>query len=143
MRSQFAGIFWAKEHGSYEAKGLDVNVVPWLDDGRTVIDKVLESSSNGDVCAGCAEDNLAGHQFADDGSVKVLGAMLHDTPLVVMSRPVHAIRSVADLRQLVRDQRRSLERLVPLVEGQLPREQSARSRSSNGDATLKPISSLA
>lgn len=96
--SQFAGIFWAKEHGLYEAKGLDVNVVSWHDDGRTVIDKVLQSASSGELCAGCAEDNLVVRRCADDGSVMVFGAMLQDTPLVLMSRPTQFIRSLADLR---------------------------------------------
>lgn len=96
--AQFAGIFWAKEHGFYEAKGIHVNVVPWEDDGRSVIDKVLESASSGELSAGCAEDNLLVRRCADDGSVKVFGAMLQDTPLVLMSRPTQFIRSLADLR---------------------------------------------
>ncbi len=96
--AQFAGIFWAKEHGLYEAKGIDVTVVPWEDDGRSVIDKVLASASSGELCAGCVEDNLVVSRCADDGSVRVFGAMLQDTPLVLMSRPTRFIRSLADLR---------------------------------------------
>ncbi len=97
--AQFAGIFWAKEHGLYEALGLDVTVVPWHDDdGRSVIDKVTQAASIGDLCAGCAEDNLIVRRCAVDGSVRVFGSMLQNTPLVVMSRPNQRIQSVADLR---------------------------------------------
>lgn len=96
--AQFAGIFWAKEHGFYETKGIDINVVPWEHDGRSVIDKVLGSASSGELCAACAEDNLVVRRCADDGSVRVFGSMLQDTPLVLMSRPTQSIRSVADLR---------------------------------------------
>lgn len=96
--AQFAGIFCAKEYGFYEAHGLDVNVVPWHDDGRSVIEKVVRAASNGELCAGCAEDNLVVSRCAADDSVRVFGAMLQETPLVVMSRPSQFIRSVADLR---------------------------------------------
>ncbi len=96
--AQFAGIFWAKENRLYEAKGLDVKIVPWHDDGRSVIEMVLHAASNGELCAGCAEDNLIVSRCAADGSVRVFGAMLQDTPLVVMSRPNQFIRNVADLR---------------------------------------------
>jgi NitT/TauT family transport system substrate-binding protein len=123
--SQFAGIFWAKEHRLYEALGLDVEVVPWHDDGRSVIEKVLATAALGEFCAGCAEDNLVVSRFADDASVQVFGAMLQDPPLVVMSQPHHLIRSVADLRGkrvgMHADGIRALE-LVLALEGISPDE---------------------
>jgi NitT/TauT family transport system substrate-binding protein len=98
VSAQFAGIFWAKENGLYGAKGLDVTIVPWHDDGGSVIEMVLDAASNGELCAGCAEDNLVVSRCAADGSVQVFGAMLQETPLVVMSRPSQFIRTVSDLR---------------------------------------------
>ncbi len=50
--AQFAGLLWASANGLYEAIGLDVRLVPWYDDGRTVLDKVLVTASNGELCAG-------------------------------------------------------------------------------------------
>ena len=96
--SQFAGIFWAKEHGFYDAVGLDATVVPWFDDGRSVIEKVIATASDGALCAGCVEDNLVVSRFSADESVRVFGAMLQESPMVLMSRPGHGIRKIADLR---------------------------------------------
>ncbi len=96
--AQFAGIVWAQESGLYEAAGLNVRLVPWHDDGRSVIEKVVSAASNGELCAGCVEDNLIVTRCAQDGAVQAFGAMLQDTPLVVMSHPSQRIRSVADLR---------------------------------------------
>ena len=96
--AQFAGIIWAKDHGLYEARGLDVTVVPWYDDGRSVIDKVIAAASDGEMCAGCAEDNLVVSRFSAEESVQVFGAMLQESPLVVMSRSNQCIRNIADLR---------------------------------------------
>lgn len=95
---QFAGIFWAKERGLYEARGLDVNVVAWTGGDRSVIELVQGAAANGELCAGCVEDNLVVRSFATDGSVRVFGAMLQETPMVLMSRPNKRIRAIADLR---------------------------------------------
>jgi NitT/TauT family transport system substrate-binding protein len=96
--AQFAGLLWASENGLYEANGLDVRLVPWHDDGRSVLDKVLDTASNGEVSAGCVEDNLIVSGAALGRPVGAFGAMLQDTPLVLMSRPEHGIQSIGDLR---------------------------------------------
>ena len=52
--AQFAGLCWAQAKGLYDAAGLEVRLVPWREDGRSIIDKVLAD----EVCAGSSEDNL-------------------------------------------------------------------------------------
>jgi NitT/TauT family transport system substrate-binding protein len=64
----------------------------------SVIDMVLRSTANGRLSAGSCEDNLVVSRAAEDGSVKVFGAMLQATPLVLMSLPEQRIRSLGDLR---------------------------------------------
>jgi NitT/TauT family transport system substrate-binding protein len=96
--AQFAGVLWAHENGLYETEGLDVTLVPWHDDGRSVLDKVLAAASTGAACAGSVEDNLIVSDVARGRSVVAFGAMLHDTALVLMSRPERGIRNFADLR---------------------------------------------
>lgn len=92
---QFAGICWAIDHGLYSDSGLDVVLVPWVEDGRDIIEKVMA----GGLCAGSAEDNLvvAANACARH-KVSGLAAMFQLTPLVVMSRPETGIQSIADLR---------------------------------------------
>ena len=93
--AQFAGICWALDRGLYREAGLDVTLVPWVEDGRSVVDKVMA----GGLCAGSAEDNLVIAARADQSiRVSALAVMFAQTPLVVMSRPETGIRSVADLR---------------------------------------------
>jgi NitT/TauT family transport system substrate-binding protein len=96
--AQFAGLFWASENGLYEAAGLDVTLVPWQEDGRSVLEKVIQTSASGALCAGCCEDNLLVSQASNGGSLRAFGAMLQDTPLVLMSRPEQGIRTIGDLR---------------------------------------------
>lgn len=64
----------------------------------SVIDMVLRSTADGRLSAGSCEDNLVVSRAAEDGSVKVFGAMLQTTPLVLMSLPEQRIRSLGDLR---------------------------------------------
>lgn len=92
--AQFAGLCWAKAKGLYTSAGLDVTLLPWQEDGRTIVEKVMA----GGVCAGSSEDNLVVSAAAKYGNVKVIGAMLQETPLVLMSRPAQRIRSIQDLR---------------------------------------------
>ncbi len=93
--AQFAGICWALDRGLYRRAGLDVRLVPWVEDGRSVVEKVVA----GGLCAGSAEDNLVVAARASGRSkVSALAAMFRQTPLVVMSRPESGIRSIADLR---------------------------------------------
>ena len=93
--AQFAGICWALDHGLYLDAGLDVTLVPWFEDGRSIVQKVMA----GGLCAGSAEDNLVVKANArGEARVSALAAMFQCTPLVVMSRPESAIRSIRDLR---------------------------------------------
>ena len=93
--AQFAGICWALDRGLYRDAGLDVKLVPWVEDGRSVVEKVVA----GGLCAGSAEDNLVVAARASGRSqVSAMAAMFRQTPLVVMSRPESGIRSISDLR---------------------------------------------
>ena len=92
---QFAGICWALDRGLYSDAGLDVTLIPWVEDGRSIVQKVLA----GGLCAGSAEDNLVLAASArGEGQVSALAAMFQMTPLIVMSRPESAIRWIGDLR---------------------------------------------
>ncbi len=95
--AQFAGLCWAVDKGLYEAAGLDVHLIPWADDGRSVIDKVNHSAADGRFSLGSCEDNLIVIRIAQDRSIKVLGAMLQEPPLVLMSHVDSGITRIADL----------------------------------------------
>lgn len=92
---QFAGICWALDRGLYRKAGLDVTLVPWVEDGQSVVDLVVA----GGLCAGSAEDNLiVAARACGHAQVNALAAMFQETPLVIMSRPESGIRTIADLR---------------------------------------------
>ncbi|MDE0305744.1 MAG: ABC transporter substrate-binding protein [Albidovulum sp.] len=92
---QFAGICWALDRGLYRSAGLNVTLVPWVEDGYGIVEKVVA----GGLCAGSAEDNLVVSARARGRArVSALAAMFRQTPLVVMSRSESGIRSIADLR---------------------------------------------
>ena len=92
---QFAGICWALDRGLYRDAGLKVTLVPWVDDGFSIVEKVVA----GGLCAGSAEDNLVvSARACKQARVSALAAMFQQTPLVVMSRPESGIESIADLR---------------------------------------------
>ena len=92
---QFAGICWALDRGLYRDAGLDVTLVPWVEDGFSIVEKVAA----GGLCAGSAEDNLVVSARARGQAwVSALAAMFKQTPLVVMSRPESEIQSITDLR---------------------------------------------
>lgn len=94
--AQFAGICWALDRGLYKDADLDVTLVPWCEDSRTIVQKVLASSQ---CCAGSAEDNLVIAACASrEAQISALAAMFQTTPLVIMSRPEAEIRSIEDLR---------------------------------------------
>ena len=63
--AQFAGLCWAQAKGLYAEAGLDVTLVPWQEDGRTIVEKVLA----GGLCAGSSEDNLLVSARATGASV--------------------------------------------------------------------------
>ena len=92
---QFAGICWALDRGLYREAGLSVTLVPWVENGRDIVETVAA----GGLCAGSAEDNLVVSASAcGHARVSALAAMFRQTPLVVMSRSESGIRSIADLR---------------------------------------------
>ncbi len=94
IASQFAGLCWAQRKGLYARAGLDVNLCASLADEDSSLDKVMA----GGICAGSSEDNLIATANAVGKGVKVLAAMLQETPLVIMTKRSSGIRSLADLR---------------------------------------------
>ncbi len=91
---QFAGLIWAGEQGLYGDAGLDVDlVVPERHPEHTVLDLIA-----GDPCsAGCCEDNLVVQHGADGKPVRAIGAMLQETPLVLMTKDGIGITAISDL----------------------------------------------
>ncbi len=96
--AQFAGLYWALDRGLYESAGLNVTLREWDGGGRSVFEQVAQASADGELCAGCAEDNLIVGEVSKGGLFMAFGAMLQRTPLVLMSHPDRAIRSFSDLR---------------------------------------------
>lgn len=93
---QFAGPCWALANGLYRAAGIDMAVQPWVDDGRSIIEKAL--ACDVPVLAS-SEDNLViGAAAHDKSSVAALAVMFQTTPLVLMSPPDAPLRNVTDLR---------------------------------------------
>ncbi len=93
---QFAGPCWALANGLYRDVGIDLRLVPWVEDGRTIVEKTL---SRDVAAAGSSEDNLVIKARAQDGiAVRGLAAMFLTTPLVVMSLPETRINALVDLR---------------------------------------------
>jgi ABC-type nitrate/sulfonate/bicarbonate transport system substrate-binding protein len=93
---QFAGPCWALANGLYRDAGIDLRLVPWVEDGRSIVEKTLAR----DVpAAGSSEDNLViGAHARGEAPVRGLAAMFLTTPLVVMSLPQTGITNLADLR---------------------------------------------
>ena len=91
--AQFAGLIWAQAKGLYREAGLDVTIIPWEEDGRSIIEKVRD----GGVCAGSSEDNLIVGARAAGVPVKALATMLQDSPLVLITRQQSDIHSLHDL----------------------------------------------
>jgi ABC-type nitrate/sulfonate/bicarbonate transport system substrate-binding protein len=93
INSQFAGLCWALDKGFYQKAGLDVTLIPWKEDGHSIIDKVTA----GGMCAGSSEDNLIVASKAVGVEVRALAVMLQESPLVLMTKPKSGIRSLTDL----------------------------------------------
>lgn len=94
---QFAGLCWAHTKGLYHQAGLDVTLVPWQDDGLSIVDKVLSASAKGFICAGSSEDNLLCTSRVVGKPVKALATMLQHSPLVLITQADSDIHSLADL----------------------------------------------
>jgi NitT/TauT family transport system substrate-binding protein len=102
--AQFAGLYWARDRGLYEAAGLDVTLVPWHDEGgESVRSKLAALGVAGVLGAGCSEENLivthaVGDHVVPGQSTLAFGAMLQDTPMVLMSPVARPIRHFRELR---------------------------------------------
>jgi len=93
---QFVGPCWALANGMYRDAGIDLRLVPWTEDGRTIVEKTLAREV---PAAGSSEDNLViGARARGEAAVRGLAAMFLTTPLVVMSLPESRIATLADLR---------------------------------------------
>ncbi len=94
VNCQFAGLVWARDRGLYARRGLEVRLVaPHENPGRTVLDLVLEN----ELAAGCMEDNLIVRASLAGREVRAIGAMLQDTPMVLMTAADSGIASLRDL----------------------------------------------
>ena len=91
--AQFAGLCWAQAKGLYAAAGLAVTLVPWQEDGRGIVEKVMA----GGICAGSSEDNLIVSARARGAPVKAVAAMLQESPLVLITKRASGIHTLADL----------------------------------------------
>jgi ABC-type nitrate/sulfonate/bicarbonate transport system substrate-binding protein len=113
--AQFAGLCWAQAKGLYAAAGLDVTLVPWQEDGRSIVEKVTA----GGLCAGSSEDNLLVTARAAGTLIKALATMLQKSPLVLITKPNSGIHTLADLpgRRVVMhsDGNRILEAVLALA----------------------------
>lgn len=94
LNCQFAGLIWARERGLYADAGLDVTLVDPHDFPTTpTLDVVL----NHEPAAGCMEDNLVVRAALAGKEVRAIGAMLQQTPMVLMTAPDSGIRTLHDL----------------------------------------------
>ncbi len=94
VNCQFAGLVWARDRGLYARRGLEVRLVaPHENPGRTVLDLVLEN----ELAAGCMEDNLIVRASLAGREVRAIGAMLQDTPMVLMTAADSGIAGLRDL----------------------------------------------
>lgn len=93
---QFAGPCWALAYGLYRKAGIDMTLVPWVEDGRGIVEKALMR----DVpVLASSEDNLIIEAAAQDkGSIAALAAMFQTTPLILMSPPQAPIQQITDLK---------------------------------------------
>ncbi|MEM0955161.1 MAG: ABC transporter substrate-binding protein [Pseudomonadota bacterium] len=94
FNAQFAGVLLAKHAAMYAAKGLNVEVTPWLS-GMAVTDRVAQNAS----VVGCAEQNLVLAAQAKGQPLVALAAMFQDSPLALMTLPDSEIASLEDLSQ--------------------------------------------
>lgn len=94
LNCQFAGLVWAQRTGLYRAGGLDVDLVQ---PAASATGSVLESVLHDPGSAGCMEDNLIVRACVSGHPIRAIGAMLQDTPMVLMTPADTTIRALADL----------------------------------------------
>lgn len=94
LNCQFVGLIWAHERGLYAESGLDVTLVSPLEFPATpTLDVVLKH----EPAAGCMEDNLVVRAALAGKGVRAIGAMLQQTPMVLMTSPASGIHTLHDL----------------------------------------------
>lgn len=93
ITGQFAGLCWAQEKGLYRQAGLAVDLIPWREDGRSIVEKVMA----GGLCAGSSEDNLIVSALGTGHPIKALAGMLQQSPLVLMTKRSSNIQTLTDL----------------------------------------------
>ena len=94
INCQFAGLIWAQVHGLYIAEGLTVRLLdPRAYPESSTLDAVLEN----EPAAGCMEDNLVVRAALAGKGVKAIGAMLQQTPMVLMTDPNRGMNTLSDL----------------------------------------------
>lgn len=93
ITGQFAGLCWAQEKGLYRQAGLAVDLIPWREDGRSIVEKVMA----GGLCAGSSEDNLIVSALGAGHPIKALAGMLQQSPLVLMTKRASNIQTLTDL----------------------------------------------
>ena len=94
ISSQFFGLLWAQEKGYYSKYGLDVDFIEWKEDGKSIIEKVI---NNVDVSLGSSEENLIISACDEGYKIKALATMLQKSPLVIMTKKNKNINSINDL----------------------------------------------
>jgi ABC-type nitrate/sulfonate/bicarbonate transport system substrate-binding protein len=94
LNCQFAGPIWAREKDLYRQAGLEVQLLPPSAQPRKdLIDLVLEN----DCAAGSIEENLIVRAAMAGKPVRVVAAMLKQTPLVLITARCGPIKTLADL----------------------------------------------
>ena len=94
LNCQFAGPIWAREKGLYRQAGLEVRLLPpSVQPRKDIIDLVLET----DCAAGSIEENLIVRAAMAGMSVRIVAAMLKQTPLVLITGRCGPIKTLADL----------------------------------------------
>lgn len=94
LNCQFAGPIWAREKDLYRQAGLEVQLLPPSAQPRKdLLDLVLEN----DCAAGSIEENLIVRAAMAGKPVRVVAAMLKQTPLVLITARCGPIKTLADL----------------------------------------------
>ncbi|MEM7346816.1 MAG: ABC transporter substrate-binding protein [Chloroflexota bacterium] len=94
LNCQFAGLIWARERNLYRAAGLEVQLLDPRDYPTSpTLDLVLKY----ELAAGCMEDNLVVRASLAGHGVRAIGAMLQQTPMVLMTAPESGLRTLHDL----------------------------------------------
>ena len=89
---QFAGILVAKEKGYYRDAGLDVTILP-VDPEMKMVERVVARTN----WIGCAESSVLLAARASGQPIKVIGQMLHGSPMALLSFKEQGLASPTNL----------------------------------------------